>query len=235
MSRSSDARRNGRAPLAPTSAVHSPSLDGQSQTRAIELLKAAQFGDRAAFGEIVLLYQDRLFNTLLRLVGNADDAAELCQETFARALQKLSEFRGEAGPYTWMFRIATNLALTELRKRQTRRTFTIGDGGDGSDSNGHGHQAAALVQRMESVAPSPARQVEEREMHERVVAALGRIDAEQRFLVVMRDVEGFDYHEMAQVLDVPMGTLKSRLFRARLALREQLKSLLGQDAGSQGR
>lgn len=201
-----------------------PPVDPQQQ-RAMQLVRAAQLGDRAAFGQIVVLYQDRLFNALLRLVGSEDDAAELCQETFTRALEKIGQFRGQSGPYTWMFRIATNLALTEMRKTQRRRTFATGavPGNGHPDDDGGGHQAAALIQRIQSAGPSPAEQVERRDSHQQVMAALGRIDDDQRVILVMRDVDGFDYQQMADVLDVPVGTVKSRLFRARMALREELR------------
>jgi RNA polymerase sigma-70 factor (ECF subfamily) len=82
-------------------------------------LRRAQFGDRAAFGQIVLRYQDRLYNSILRLVGDTEEARELTQETFTRALVKIESFRGEAGPYTWLFRIAAN-ALSDRRRRAER-------------------------------------------------------------------------------------------------------------------
>jgi RNA polymerase sigma-70 factor (ECF subfamily) len=195
----------------------------------MQLIRAAQLGDRGAFGQIVWMYQGRLYNALFRLLGNEDDAAELCQEAFTRALENVARFRGEAGPYTWLFRIATNLALTSLRDRQRRRTFTAGSlPGGGRDSGGNGqaggdHQADSLLQRVQSASPTPAQAVEQRDAQEQVVAALGRIDPEQRALLVMRDVDGMDYQQMAQVLEVPIGTVKSRLFRARLALRGELQ------------
>jgi RNA polymerase sigma-70 factor (ECF subfamily) len=193
----------------------------------MQFIRAAQLGDRAAFGQIVSMFQGRLYNALFRLVGNQDDAAELCQEAFTRALENVRGFRGEAGPYTWIFRIATNLALTWLRNRQRRRTFS----GEVHDAGGNGraggdHQADSLLQRVQSAAPTPAQEVEQRDMREQVVAALGRIDPEQRALLVMRDVDGMDYQQMAQVLEVPIGTVKSKLFRARVALRAELVEVL---------
>jgi RNA polymerase sigma-70 factor (ECF subfamily) len=199
----------------------------ESQREAVQLIRAAQLGDRAAFGQIVWMFQGRLYNALFRLLGNQDDAAELCQEAFTRALENVGSFRGEAGPYTWIFRIATNLALTSLRNRQRRRTFSAGSlPGSSQDAGGNGqagdHQADSLLQRVQSTSPTPAQEAEQRDMRQQVVAALGRIDPEQRALLVMRDVDGMDYQQMAQVLEVPIGTVKSRLFRARLALREEL-------------
>jgi RNA polymerase sigma-70 factor (ECF subfamily) len=191
-----------------------------------ELFKLAQLGDRGAFAQIVQLYQDRLYNAILRMVGDYDEARDLAQECFARALEKIDSFRGEAQPYTWLFRIAMNLAISQFRKEKRQRTFTESDNGRPGSANDSDDQAASLIERVSSnrqASADPAQQAEDRERNEQVLAALGRIDAEHRAILVMRDVEGFDYQQMADVLGLPLGTLKSRLFRARIALRDELK------------
>ena len=199
--------------------------------RELDLLRQAQRGDRSAYGELIVAYQDRLFNAVLRLVGDREEASELAQEAFTRGLQKMSSFRGDASPYTWLFRIAMNLAISRLRKVQRHRVFSLSSSG----RNGNGHagtddQASSLVDRLAQKShDAPSESLEKREQGEQVLAALGRLDAEYRAVLVMRDVEGFDYQQMADVLDLPLGTLKSRLFRARLALRDELK---GYFAGS---
>jgi RNA polymerase sigma-70 factor (ECF subfamily) len=207
-----------------------PSGVSVAQQAEADLLRRAQFGDRAAFGQIVLRFQDRLYNSILRLVGDVEEARDLTQETFTRALVKIESFRGEAGPYTWLFRIAVNLAISQLRKVQKHRVFSLdaASGGNGQTSRrGDEDQASALVDRVaETRGVSPAEQSIKREQGEQVLAALGRLDAEYRAVLVMRDVEGFDYQQMADVLGLPLGTLKSRLFRARLALRDELKAYL---------
>ncbi len=193
--------------------------------RAMELLDRSRRGDRRAFGQLVVVYQDRLFNAILRMVGDRDEAAELTQETFTRGLASLDTFRGDSAPYTWLFRIGMNLAISRLRKEHRRRTFSLDRPGQ---FNGHGRgdgQASGLVDRMRQQQPMAA--LEQRERAEQVVMALGRIDPDYRAVLVMRDVEGFDYQQMADVLDVPLGTLKSRLFRARIALRDELKGYMG--------
>ena len=199
--------------------------------RELDLLRQAQRGDRSAYGELIVAYQDRLFNAVLRLVGDREEARELAQEAFTRGLQKMGSFRGDASPYTWLFRIAMNLAISRLRKVQRHRVFSLSSSG----RNGNGHagtddQASSLVDRLAQRShDAPSDSLEKREQGEQVLAALGRLDAEYRAVLVMRDVEGFDYQQMADVLDLPLGTLKSRLFRARLALRDELK---GYFAGS---
>jgi RNA polymerase sigma-70 factor (ECF subfamily) len=202
--------------------------------REIELLRKAQHGDRASYGQLVVAYQDRLYNGLLRLVGDPEEARELAQEAFTRGLMKLSSFRGDAGPYTWLFRIAVNLAISHLRKVQRHRVFSL----DAPPRNGNGRhdddQASSLADRVSrngqpgggGSSSLPPEDLERKELHGQVLAALGRLDAEYRAVLVMRDIEGFDYQQMADVLGLPLGTLKSRLFRARLALRDELRAYL---------
>ena len=197
--------------------------------RDAELLRKAQRGDRGAFGQIVVLYQDRLYNALLRVIGDPEEARELTQETFTRALVKIDSFRGEAGPYTWLFRIGVNLAISQLRKIQRHRTFSLDRPATAGGANGaeNDDQASSLIDRVaQDRGASPADNAETREQHQQVLAALGRLDAEYRAVLVMRDIEGFDYQQMADVLGLPLGTLKSRLFRARLALRDELRPYL---------
>ncbi len=193
-----------------------------------DLLRRAQRDDRAAYGRLVVMYQDRLYNAILRLVGDRDEARELTQETLTKGLEKIGGFRGDAGPYTWLFRIGMNLAISRLRKTKRHRVFSLDCPGDRRDRRGDGDQASGLVDRLaRDPEGSPAEQIERRERDAEVLAALGRLDAESRAVLVMRDIEGFDYRQMAEILALPLGTLKSRLFRARLALREELKSYLG--------
>jgi RNA polymerase sigma-70 factor (ECF subfamily) len=190
----------------------------------VALLIKAQKGDRGAYGQIILLYQDRLYNAVQRMVGDREEARELTQEAFARGLSKLESFRGDASPYTWLFRIAVNLAISQLRKVQRVRVFSLDrpPGGRNHDAS----QAASLLDRMASDDEQPPQKAERRERDEAVLAALGRLDSEYRAVLVMRDIEGFDYQQMADVLGLPLGTLKSRLFRARLALRDELRNYL---------
>jgi RNA polymerase sigma-70 factor (ECF subfamily) len=175
-----------------------------------------------------------VYNAVLRTVGDVDDARELTQETFTRALGKIDSFRGEAQPYTWLFRIALNLSISRLRQVRRHRTFSL-DAPCPERDNGRARQgdeqAAALAQRVadRDGAAGPSEQAERRERDQAVLSALGRLDPEYRAVLVMRDIEGFDYQQMADVLGLPLGTLKSRLFRARLALRDELKTYLGQD------
>jgi RNA polymerase sigma-70 factor (ECF subfamily) len=233
---SNGATNSGAASPAGANNNGSANNGGQRDMRAfgreIALLQKAQVGDRAAYGQIVVLYQDRLFNALLRMVGEAEEARELTQETFTRGLEKIDGFRGEASPYTWLFRIGMNLAISNLRRSQRARVFSLD--GERASHGGNGQankrdQAAALVDRIAAAdGDSPPAAVERSERHKVVLDALGRIDSEYRAVLVMRDVEGFEYQDMADVLGLPLGTLKSRLFRARLALRDELSGYMAE-------
>jgi len=216
------------AAIPPVSAAEPAAVDSSKE---LELIKKAQLGDRGAYGRLVVLYQHRLFNAICRLVGDYDEARDLAQETFTRGLDKIDSFRGDASPYTWLFRIATNLSISKLRKTQRHRTFSLDSpGGRESAADSGEDQASALLDRVSAQRQDeqsrPDREIEKRERDEKVLEALGRLDAEYRAVLVMRDIEGFDYQQMADVLGLPLGTLKSRLFRARLALRDELKSYL---------
>jgi RNA polymerase sigma-70 factor, ECF subfamily len=205
----------------------------KGRDRETALFLKARGGDRSAYGQVVLLYQDRLFNALLRMLGETEEARELTQETFTRGLEKIDTFRGESSPYTWIFRIGMNLAISSLRRSQRVRTFSLDGASPDRTSRGgnglprHDDQAAALLDRVASNRDEQPPQVaERRERHQIVLDALSRLDGEYRAVLVMRDIEGFDYQQMADVLNLPLGTLKSRLFRARLALRDELAPYL---------
>lgn len=197
-----------------------------------QLVAAARDGDRAAFGHLVVRHQDRLFNAILRMIGDYEEARELAQEAFTRALMKLDGFRGDAQPFTWLFRIAMNLSISRLRKDARRRTFSIdagravSGGRGGGDAGGRDQPSSLLDRAAVERTETPPDAAVRREEQQQVMAALGRLDAEYRAILVMRDIEGFDYQQMADVLDLPLGTLKSRLFRARLALRDELRQYM---------
>jgi RNA polymerase sigma-70 factor (ECF subfamily) len=156
------------------------------------------------------------------MVSQPADALDVTQETLAKALEKIGDCRGESQPYTWLFRIAMNCAISRRRKETVRRATSI----DAEARNSGGDdQMSALRQRLASKAPSPVEVVQRRETAEQVRIALGRLEPQERALLVMRDVDDMDYAAMAQVLEVPLGTLKSRLFRARAALRTEVEAM----------
>jgi RNA polymerase sigma-70 factor (ECF subfamily) len=163
-------------------------------------------------------YQDRVFNACWRICGHLEDARDLTQEAFLKAYEGLSGFRQQSGFYTWVFRVAVNLALSHRRKVARRREVSFDQSG-GSD----GSQADGLARHMASGRmDDPARAADEAELQGRVVRALQGLDDDHRAVIVLRDIEGFDYREIGEILEIPPGTVRSRLHRARLALGEAM-------------
>jgi RNA polymerase sigma-70 factor (ECF subfamily) len=182
----------------------------------VSLIRQVQAGDLQAFAELVRKYQDRIHNVCWRLCGNREDACDLTQEVFLRAFEAVETFRGKSGFYTWIYRIAVNLALSQRRRMRVRAALPL-------DAEKVGHNGeGSTPQLADPRTPAPSAGAEAAERHERVAAALAGLDAEYRAALVLRDIEGMDYQEIADVLEVPVGTVKSRIFRGRMALRERL-------------
>jgi RNA polymerase sigma-70 factor (ECF subfamily) len=178
------------------------------------LIVACRAGRTEAFGLLVQRYQDRLYPTMLRLTGSADDALDLLQDAFLRAYEKLDKFQGESSFYTWVYRIAVNLALSGRRRRKVTLRFTRPDHDDSIDP------------QDESLASDPTLPLEIAERDELIQAALDALAADHRAVVVMKEFDGLRYEEIAAVLGVPVGTVRSRLHRARLELRDRLKGIV---------
>ena len=177
-----------------------------------DLVQRAQRGDPAALSELVVRYQDRVYNTCYRMCRNHADALDLTQTTFVRALEALPRFEIRASFFTWLYRIAVNLTLTQ-RRSQRRPVLRL----SASEDESRPLEPAAAEDS------DPTREVEQRELHDRLEDALSRLDEDYRAAVILRDVEGLDYNAIAEILEVPPGTVKSRIFRGRMILREYLE------------
>jgi RNA polymerase sigma-70 factor (ECF subfamily) len=191
-----------------------------------QLVDRAKAGDRQAMGELLHNYHNRLYNVALRMVNALEDAADVTQEAMMKVVQHLREFDGKSQLSTWMIRITMNLSISHLRKRKLRKTASLdstASAGDEGLSGGGGEVSTSIGQRVEDVSePLPDQCVQENEMLADMHAAMDRIDEEFRAILVMRDINEMDYRDIAQVLEVPAGTVKSRLFRARMALRQEM-------------
>ncbi len=169
-------------------------------------------GNPAAFGTLVSRYQDRLYNTVYRLVDNPDDASDVVQESFLSAYLSLRHFKGDAQFFTWLYRIAVNAAITHRRRQRTgMKPIKTSDSAPGVEpldmavSNRPGH-AMEMAE-------------DERVVHE----ALQRLSPEHRAVLVMKDMEDMKYEDIAEALKVPIGTIRSRLHRARLEFKDMLE------------
>ncbi|MEM1212784.1 MAG: sigma-70 family RNA polymerase sigma factor [Planctomycetota bacterium] len=207
-------------PLAiPTSETGPAPELGSSVTDPV--LARAIAGDRHALGVLLSQHQSRLYNTVLRMVSNRDDAAEVTQDVMLKIVQHIGGFRQDAKLTTWMTRIAMNQAISHLRKRRTRDTVSLES--SGRPSVAADDQAASLRAALtDHREPTAEHRVETRDEAECLQAAIDRLDDDFRAVLVLRDVQQLDYAEIAEALELKIGTVKSRLFRARLAVREQL-------------
>jgi RNA polymerase sigma-70 factor (ECF subfamily) len=194
-------------------AVETPAERG----RPVDLLvEAFRQGKPGAFDAIVRAHQDRVFAFCARMLSDREEALDMAQDVFLSAYRNLGSFRGEAALSTWLLRIAANRCLNRIRQRNSasRREAPWPDAA--AEGNGPEFQPAAGEWH------SPDRVAENREMGAILSEALGRLDPDSRWLVLLSDVEGFSYEELATMAGMPVGTVKSRLHRARMALRRML-------------
>jgi RNA polymerase sigma-70 factor (ECF subfamily) len=173
-----------------------------------ELIQQSLSGNRTAYEKLVLKYQDRLFNTMVHVAGSPEDALDVVQEAFLQAYLRLSTFRQTSQFYTWLYRIAFNLSLGIRRKRKPTAS------GDGIALQGSEPVGEAI---------DPLEKIGNDEMSQILWGAIDRLHADYRSAIVLREIEGCSYEEISQILDLPVGTVRSRLHRARNILKESLQ------------
>lgn len=192
-------------------------------------VRQALAGDQQAYEQLVLAHQRRVFNVAYRVLGDYEEARDLAQETFIQAHRSLGRFRGEAPFVSWLLAIAVNQCRNRLRhwkRRAHSRHESLSDppGGEGSGPE----------RRLPDAGASALERLEGRQLEEFVHEELGRLDEEYRTVLVLRELQGVAYEEIARILAVPAGTVKSRLHRGRIELRERLRRRLSGGRGSQG-
>ncbi len=181
----------------------------------IALLSQAQRGDLDAFNRLVLAYQEQLFNIAFRILGDEDLAADATQEAFLHAFQKITTFR--SGSFrAWLIRIVTNLCYDELRRQKRRPQTAL----EPLTADGEELESPAW---MSDSGPSPETSLEQKELEHAIEHCLQALPPPFRSIVVLADIEGLDYSEIAVALRIPLGTVKSRLARARMRLRDCLR------------
>lgn len=174
-----------------------------------ELVAAAQGGDRNALDQLLRRHYDRIYAVCRRVTGGTNDADDACQEALIKISRSLPRFDGRAAFSTWAYRIATNASLDELRKRKRRPSLRSVRAGEDSEP--------------EQVDPMAAKRVDAIADRLAIDAALGDLSDDFKAVVVLRDVADLDYDEIADVLDIPVGTVKSRIARGRSALSNSLR------------
>ncbi|MDD2401797.1 MAG: sigma-70 family RNA polymerase sigma factor [Clostridia bacterium] len=187
-----------------------------------DLIVKSKDGDLEAFEELVCLYERKIYTTAYRMMGNYHDANDFAQEAFLRAFQSIRTFRGESSFLTWMCRIVTNICRDELRKKYNisveslDKQLILGD--------------MEIKRQIPSSDPGPDEMYENKELQEELQVLINTLSPEFRLALILRDIQGFSYEEIAEQLECSMGTVKSRINRARkylkkklLAQREQIK------------
>jgi RNA polymerase sigma-70 factor (ECF subfamily) len=177
-----------------------------------QLIGQTLAGRSEAFGQLVLKYQDRLFNAVLHVVANAEDARDIVQEALVQAFLKLDSFQEHSAFYTWLYRIAFNAAISQRRRRRPMASV------DRARETSH-------------VEPSdreqdPAAALDCKERCRQVREAIAQLADDHRAVLVLREIDGCNYETIAEILALPLGTVRSRLHRARLQLRDLLKEML---------
>lgn len=177
-----------------------------------EMIALCRSGDREAFNALVLKYQKQVFNIAYGMLSDYEDASDAAQDVFIKVYRSIASFRGQSSLSTWLYRICSNVCNDILRKRQ-RRGISISLDNDDED---------APVSELPSEEPTPAERLEESERRRAVREAINSLRKEYREIIVFSDMEQLSYEEISKILRCPVGTVKSRLNRARNALRKKL-------------
>jgi len=185
------------------------------------LIRAFQGGDKAAFDELVLKHHHKLFNLCYRFLGDYQEANDSAQETFIKAYRSLKKFRLESAFSTWLYRIAVNTSKNKLKSAEYRRKKKMVP-----LDNPASLDLSSPAMGIQDETHSPAMQLEKKERMRVIQEAINALPPEQKVVVTLRDIEGFSYEEIVEITGVKAGTVKSRLARARLDLRNKLRSMI---------
>ena len=180
----------------------------------LALIDAARAGDVGAFEQLIKRYDRNVFRIAQHITQNREDAEDVVQDAFLKAYQKLDQFQGNSKFYTWLVRIAVNEALMRLRKRRTDKTVSIDEDLETEDG--------AMPREIADWSPNPEQNFRQAELNDILSKTIHGLPTGFRTVFVLRDVEGMSTEETAELLDLSVPAVKSRLLRARLQLRERL-------------
>ena len=177
-------------------------------------------GDSAAMEKLILRYQDRIYNVILKICANPHDAAELSQDVFVKAIENVRNFKQKSAFYTWLFRIAVNLTISHCKRKAKVRFHPIDEQYNQESEEGKRDLKEFLQDKS---SPDPAAVAQKKELCDLVLRTLEKLPEEHKVVLILRDVEGMDYARIADILGIELGTVKSRLSRARSNLKEFLE------------
>jgi len=179
------------------------------------IIERCKNGDLSAFDELVHRYEKQVYGFAYRMSGNYDDANDIAGEAFIKVFQGIESFRGDSNFSTWLFRIVTNLYLDHRKRTRAHVNIPLDEYIDLEESS--------VARQIEDTSPGPLEQIETAERNEAIQAAILQLPDYQRIMILLFHVHGKSYEEIAEIVELPIGTVKSRLNRARLALREKLQ------------
>lgn len=202
----------------PSNTVPTETPDVATGPDDLELVNRSQAGDTSAFNELVTRYRNRAYAMIYNMVRNEQDAWDLAQDGFLKAWKSISRFRGQSSFYTWLYRILMNVTIDAMRRKQ------IEGGTEFDDQIGLQNIApgAATAPRSEM---EPAERISDKEIRQRIDEAISKLSPEHRTAIVMREIDGLEYTEIAEQMGCSLGTVMSRLFYARKKLQALLKDV----------
>jgi RNA polymerase sigma-70 factor (ECF subfamily) len=196
---------------------------GMTTLRERLLIRRLQQRDERAFTEVVRLYQHKVYNLVYRMVGSREEAEDIAQEVFVTVFKAIDTFRGDAKFSTWLYRIATNHARNRIKYLGRRSHHATGELDEAAERELQGAQPSAMRPHI----AGPEAMLEGLQLERVVQEGIAALDEEHRVLIVLRDVEDLSYEEIAAITGLADGTVKSRLHRARLALKQHMAKVLG--------
>src|ERR1700693_5863163 len=179
------------------------------QSEDLELVHRSQAGDTVAFGELVTKYRTKIYSMIYGIVGNECDAWDLAQESFLKAWRSIHRFQGRSSFYTWLYRITTNVTIDSLRRKGRRVEVELDDA-------------------IPSSIPSPRANYQRTEIRQHINAAIAQLSAEHRAVIVLKEIEALQYQEIAEILNLSIETVMSRLFYGRKRLQSILRPIYNQ-------
>lgn len=201
----------------------------RDRARDQDLVDRAKKGDTLAFQKLVIAHQGRLFSVAFGILRDRDEAMDVVQDAFIKAHKKLAEFEGNAAFSTWLYRIAVNLCIDRKRADARRRKTDLDDAATRNLDDDPLYAAAEFAPRL--TGSNPLRNSTDKELGKQIDTAMAKLSDDHRSIVLLREVEGMSYEEIAETLGIPKGTVMSRLFHARKNLQRVLRPILGIEDG----